>query len=69
MTESVETAHGRQIARTLVPNRLLEVPVRVMNVLDHPVMWEKGATVRSLEHMNIVTPTTEETRPAPDLTL
>ena len=34
MTKSVETAHGLQIARTLVPNHLLEVPVRVMNVLD-----------------------------------
>ena len=68
MTESVETAHGLQIALTLVPKRRLEVPVRVMNVLDHPVTWEKGATVSSLEQVNIMTPTTEETRPVPDLT-
>ena len=65
MTESVETAHGLQIAHTLVPNSLLEVPVRVMNVLDNPVTWEKGATVSSLEHVDVMTPTTEETRPAP----
>ena len=27
-------------------------PVRVMNVLDHPVTWEKGANVNSLEQVN-----------------
>ena len=68
MTESVKTAHELQIARTLVPNRLLEVPVRVMNVLDHPMTWEKGATVSSLEQVDVMTSTTEEARPAPDLT-
>ena len=68
ITESGETAHGLQTARTLVPNRLLEVPVRVTNVLEHPVTWEKGDTVNSLEQVDIMTPTTEETGPAPDLT-
>ena len=68
MTESGETAHGLQITRTLIAIRVLEVPVRVMNVLHHPVTWEKGAMVSSLEQMVVMTPTTEETRPAPDLT-
>ena len=63
-----EIAHGLQIARTLVSNRLLEAPVRAMNVLDHPVTWETRATVSSLEQVDVMTLTTEETRPAPDLT-
>ena len=37
MTESGEAAHGLQVARTLVSNRLQEVPVRVMNVSDQSV--------------------------------
>ena len=47
---------------------MLEVPVRVLNVLDHPVTSEKGAAVSSLEQVDVMTPTAEETRPAPDLT-
>ena len=39
--ESGEVAYGLHVARTLVPNRLTEVPVRVMNVSDHSVTWEK----------------------------
>ena len=68
MTESGDTVHGLQIPRTLVLNRLLEVSVRVMNVQDHPVTWKKGNTVSNLEQVDVMTPTTEEIRQAPDLT-
>ena len=32
-----EAEHGLQVARTLVPDLLTDVPVRVMNMLDYPV--------------------------------
>ena len=47
-TESWEAAQLLQVARTLVPNRLPEVPVRVMNALNQQVTWEKGAAVSNL---------------------
>ena len=37
MTESGEAAHGIQVARKLVLNCLIDVPIRVMNVLNHPL--------------------------------
>ena len=67
MAESGETAHGLQVARTLVPNRLLEVAARVMNVLDQPVSWEKGADVSILEQVNVMAPMTH-IKTAPSLT-
>ena len=54
MQYSGEIAHGLQIARTLVPNRLMEVPVRVMDESDQPVTWEKGAAVSILEQTNVM---------------
>ena len=68
MTESGEAAHERQVARTLVPNRLLEVPVRVMNVSDQPVTWEKGAAVSILEQVFVMVPMIPDTKTAPNST-
>ena len=69
MTESEEAVHGLQVARTLVPNRLLEVPVRVVNVSDQPVSCEKGAVVSILEQVNVMAPMTPDTKTAPNSTI
>ena len=62
MTESGVTGRGLQVARTLVPNLLTDVPVRVMNVLDYPVTWEKGSVVNTLESVDGIPSPVPETR-------
>ena len=67
-TESEEAAHGLQVARTLVLKRLLEVAVRLMNVSDPPVTWEKCAAVSILEQLNVMAPMTPDTKTTPSST-
>lgn len=49
MAESGEARCGLPVDRNLVPIRITEVPVCVMNVLHHPVTWEKGEEVSVLK--------------------
>ena len=40
-----------------------------MNVLDQPVIWEKGATVSMFEQVNAMAPMMPDTKIAPNSTL
>ena len=66
MTESGVTGRGLQVARTLVPNLLTHVPVRMINVLDYQVTWEKGSIVSTLEPVDVIPSPVLETRLAVD---
>ena len=68
MTGSGEASQGLQVARILVPNRLLEVLARVMNVSDQPVTWGTGAAVSILEQVNVMASMTPHTKTAPNST-
>ena len=67
MTETGEAELGLQVVRTLVPDLLTDVPVRVMNVLDYTVTWARGSMVGTLEPVKVVTAPEKETRPAADM--
>ena len=66
MTESGVTGRGLQVARTLVINLLTDVPVRVMNVLDYPVTWEKDSVVSTVEPVDVIPSPVPETGPEVD---
>ena len=66
ITESGVTGRGLQVVRTLVPNLLTDVPVRVMNILDYPVTWEKGSVVSTLEPVDVIPSPVSDTGPAVD---
>jgi transposase InsO family protein len=52
-TTPSEVESGVQVARTLVPLRSFNVPVRVMNVLEHPVKMKKDEVVSNLEVVKV----------------
>ena len=51
-----------------MPNLLLDDPIRVMNVSDQPVTWEKGTAVSILEQVNVMAPMMPDTKIAPNST-
>ena len=61
-----EAEHGLQVACILVLNRITEAPVRVTNMLDRTVSWEKGEMVSALELVDLVTGS-ESGKQAPDV--
>ena len=67
MTETGEAEHGLQLACTLVPDLLTDVPVRVMNVLNYPVTWARRSVVGTLEPVKVVTAREKETGPEADM--
>jgi len=58
-----ELLDGVLVARTALPNRATDLPVRVINVSDRPACIEKGTTIAGLEMMTPLSPSTEWKNP------
>ena len=63
-TELRQIKDGILVARTIVPNRASDLPVRVMNTTHAPVMISKGTTISELQPIEpvIARSAAEETR-------
>ena len=48
-TELNELERGLMVARTILPDRVYDVPVRVMNAATKPVKLEKGTPIGEIE--------------------
>ena len=54
MTDAKEIADGICSARTLVPDKCIDVPVRIVNVLEVPISLKAGFVVSELENVEVV---------------
>ena len=52
-TESQELKDGLLVARTLLPNRVESLPVRLMNTTDKPIGLQKDAVISELESLQV----------------
>ena len=53
-TESKELKEGLLLARTVLPNRVDELPVRLMNTTDQPIQLQKDVVISELEPLQVV---------------
>lgn len=64
-TESKEIK-GLLLARTIVPNRASDLPVRVLNTANSPVSINKGTTTSELQPMSLLTAGSDGSEGNPD---
>jgi len=55
-TEPLELKKGLLVARTLLPDRATNLPVRVLNVTEHPIKLARGITVSELQPVSVLPP-------------
>jgi hypothetical protein len=53
VTEAQELRSGLQVCRTVLPESDIDIPVRVMNVLSHPITLQVGAVISALEPVDV----------------
>ena len=54
MTETGVIESGVHVSRTLVSDTDLHVPIRLMNLFDRPVTFEKGTFLAELQSVSVV---------------
>ena len=54
MSEATDLGTGIQTCRTLIPTRVRNVPLRIMNILDTTVSLPKGTQVAQLQPVEVI---------------
>jgi len=54
ITENAEPAEGLRVSRVLLPQRSVDVPVRILNVTTNPVRLEAGSVIADLRPVSFI---------------